>query len=150
MSGASHLIYDGDTGRWQYVIGTGSSEKHYTLRQVEYMADLHQLQDRSSLVQVKHAYLDDPTVKVGWAIYCFDSDEKTWFKIAEQESMDSGAGPGVDLDQLDGRYATHEYVDNQTKLVRDDVDANSERITKIENYLSDCDDELNRLSALIG
>jgi hypothetical protein len=147
MSGASHLIYDGDTGRWQYVIGTGSSEKHYTLRQVEYMADLHQLQDRSTLVQVKHAYLDDPTVNVGWAIYGFDSNEKNWFKIAEQESMDSdGGGPGGDLSQ----YATFKYVDDLNKLVRDDVNANSERITKIEDYLSDCDDELNRLSGLIG
>lgn len=149
MSSTSHLIYDGDTGRWQYVIGNGTVEKHYTLQQVEYMADLQRLQDRSTLVQVKHAYLDDPTVDVGWAIYYFDSKEKAWFKVAEQESMDT-QGPEIDISQLDGKYATYKYVDDQDRLIRERVTANETRITKIENYLKDCDNELNRLSELIG
>lgn len=149
MSTRSHLVYDGDSGRWQYVIGTGEQTKKYSLVQVDYLIDLQRLPDRTSLVQVKHAYLDDPTVDVGWAIYWFDADEKAWMKVAEEESMDVPP-QGVLPDDFEDTYATYEYVDQQDKIVKDMAVANSGRITNIENYLKDCTNELNALDALIG
>ena len=144
-----HLVYDGGIGRWQYVIGTGNGTKTYVLKQVNYIADLQRITDKTQLVQVRYAYLDDPTVNAGWAIYYFDSQENEWFKVVEQESLDVEV-PKVELPELEGVYAKVKYVDDQDNIIKQDVAANHDRITKIELYLNDCDNELNKLDVLIG
>ncbi len=141
------LIYDGSSGRWQYVIGIGSQVKKYVLEQVELIADLAKIVQRDHLVMVRKAYLDDPTVDVGWATYYYDSLSKQWLKFSEEESMD--VPPSIPEEIL-LMYATVEYVDNQDDAIRESVTAVANRTTTIENYLRDCDSVVRALATSVG
>lgn len=147
ISSSVRFVYDGSAGRWQYVIGKGSNEKKYVLEQVEFLADLGKIKDRDHLVLVRKAYLDDPTVDHGWATYYYDAETKQWLKFSEEESMDADT---TIPDDLFDDYAKIDYVDEHDDALDAKIKAIDTRVTKVENYLKDCDAAVNKLAASIG
>lgn len=145
---AVRFIYDGSSGRWQYVIDSGKHEgTSIQMIQVNYLAELKTLQERDALVMVRYAYLDDPTVDVGWATYYYDKAASVWRKFAEQESMDGVVEIPEDL--LD-QYATKQELAQTASTIRQELSVERERIDAVEDYLRDCDTPLRELGRLIG
>ena len=151
---AVRFIYDGSSGRWQYVIDSGTrGGSSIAMIQVNLLAELRTLteEERKSLVMVKHAYLDDPTVDLGWAVYYYDRKTTAWIKVAEQESMDVEGGSSVEIpDDFLDQYATKLELANTASAIRSELSTERGRIDVIEDYLRDCDTPLRELGRLIG
>ena len=89
-------------GNQYYVIGSGDpSGDHFKI--VNSIADRNAITE-DCFVLVRNAYIADPTVHRGWAMYIpsgsfTTSTHRTWIKVAEEESVD---GPwGIQAEILD-------------------------------------------------
>ena len=110
---AGTLIYDASSGRYQYVIGSGSSASSAkAVKKVRTIQEMLALADYSVDVMVMRAAEGDPTVGNGWAIYTFVAEQASnpdtingWVKVAEEESMDLK----VDLSSLGFTFAADQY-----------------------------------------